>query len=119
MVAAVSSVVGRVEFRPATRKDEAMGSVRAIVFAGAVTLLSLPAAQAADLPAMPPPPVIHDFSGWYLRGDIGMTNQQVKSLYNSLYSTFDSVLTVQKDVDFHRIDASRLATSSTAGCAPT
>jgi opacity protein-like surface antigen len=77
-----------------------MGRARAILFAGAVTLLSLPAAQAADLPAMPMrAPIVHDFSGWYLRGDVGMTNQQVKSLYNSLYPTFDSVSTVQKEFD--------------------
>ena len=44
-------------------------------------------------------PIVQDFSGWYLRGDIGMTNQQVKSLDNALYPTFDSVSTVQKDFD--------------------
>lgn len=32
---------------------------------------------------VPPPPVVVDeFSGWYLRGDIGMSNQSVKSLSN-------------------------------------
>lgn len=31
----------------------------------------------------PPPVVVEEFSGWYLRGDIGMSNQQVKSLDNS------------------------------------
>jgi len=32
----------------------------------------------------PPPyvPPVADFGGWYLRGDIGMTNQQLKSLNN-------------------------------------
>lgn len=33
--------------------------------------------------APPPPVVVEEFSGWYLRGDIGMSNQQVKSLDNS------------------------------------
>src|SRR5258708_40152379 len=28
-----------------------------------------------------------DFGGWYLRGDIGMTNQKVGSLFNGLYNT--------------------------------
>ncbi len=37
---------------------------------------------------VPPPPVVVDeFSGWYLRGDIGMSNQQVKGLSNPAAST--------------------------------
>ncbi|MBV8792079.1 MAG: porin family protein [Pseudolabrys sp.] len=37
---------------------------------------------------VPPPPVIvEEFSGWYLRGDIGFSNQQVKSLSNPLFDT--------------------------------
>lgn len=60
-----------------------MGSAKAILLAGAMTLLALPAAKAADLPAMPmKAPVIHDFSGWYLRGDVGMTNQKLSGIYN-------------------------------------
>jgi opacity protein-like surface antigen len=35
----------------------------------------------------PPPPVIEEFSSWYLRGDLGMSNQQVNNLNNALYST--------------------------------
>jgi opacity protein-like surface antigen len=62
-----------------------MRSVKFFIAAGAVSLLST-AAFAADMPiAEPPmyapqPPV--DFGGWYLRGDIGMTNQRIKSLNN-------------------------------------
>ncbi|GGK34297.1 outer membrane protein [Salinarimonas ramus] len=36
-------------------------------------------AQAADLPTLPPAPVpvhVESFGGWYLRGDIGMSNQK-------------------------------------------
>ena len=44
------------------------------------------AAFAADMPIMPPPayapPPPQEFSGWYLRGDVGMTNQSIKSLNN-------------------------------------
>lgn len=44
------------------------------------------AAFAADVPIMPSPmyapPSPADFGGWYLRGDIGMTNQHIKSLNN-------------------------------------
>jgi opacity protein-like surface antigen len=57
----------------------------------AVSALALmsSAAMAADLPIAPPPmyvPPPVDFGGWYLRGDIGMSNQSVKSLSNLLDS---------------------------------
>ncbi|MBX9711987.1 MAG: outer membrane beta-barrel protein [Xanthobacteraceae bacterium] len=58
-----------------------MRNVKFVVAAGAILLMSN-AAFAADFPIAPPPyiPPIQDFGGWYLRGDIGMTNQQLKSL---------------------------------------
>ena len=31
------------------------------------------------------PVVVEQFGGWYLRGDIGMTNQKVKSIDNVLF----------------------------------
>ena len=62
-----------------------MRCVKSFIAAGAVSLLSS-GAFAADLPiAAPPmyaPPPPAEFGGWYLRGDIGMTNQQMKSLNN-------------------------------------
>jgi opacity protein-like surface antigen len=62
-----------------------MRSVKFLLAAGAASLLST-AAFAADMPIAPPPmyapPPAAEFSGWYLRGDIGMTNQQLKSLNN-------------------------------------
>jgi opacity protein-like surface antigen len=33
---------------------------------------------------VPPPPVVEEFSSWYLRGDIGFSNQQVKRLTNPI-----------------------------------
>jgi opacity protein-like surface antigen len=61
-----------------------MRSVKSLVAAGAASLLST-VAFAADMPSIMPapmyaPPPIEDFGGWYLRGDIGMTNQSVKKL---------------------------------------
>ena len=62
-----------------------MRSVKSFIAAGAAVLLSS-GAFAADLAIAPspmyapPPPA--DFGGWYLRGDIGMTNQSIKSLNN-------------------------------------
>src|SRR5262245_39230670 len=65
-----------------------MRCVRDLVIAGAAVLLSFTAAAAADLPPVQPMyhPPIEEFHGWYLRGDIGMTNQSVKSLNNALYA---------------------------------
>ena len=67
-----------------------MRSVMSVVAAGAASLLST-VAFAADMPSiMPPPPMsyapppIEDFGGWYLRGDIGFSNQQVSRLNNAL-----------------------------------
>ena len=65
-----------------------MRSVKFILAAGAASLMST-AVFAADMPIAPPPamyapPPVEDFGGWYLRGEIGMTNQSVKKLDNSL-----------------------------------
>ena len=69
-----------------------MRSVKFLIAAGAASLLSS-VAFAADMPSiMPPPPMgyapppVQDFGGWYLRGDIGMTNTQAK-LHTNLYDT--------------------------------
>jgi len=62
-----------------------MRSVKSLIAAGAASLLSS-AAFAADMPIAPPPaygpPPVADFGGWYLRGDIGMTNQRMGSLHS-------------------------------------
>jgi len=72
-----------------------MSSFKILVVASAAVTLTVAAANAADLgiaPACPPgavvvgpgacapPPVAYEFSGWYLRGNLGMTNQSVRSL---------------------------------------
>jgi len=70
-----------------------MRSVKSFIAAGAATLLSQ-AAFAADMAIAPPPPmyapppVVEDFGGWYLRGDIGFSNQRVSRLNNALDSTY-------------------------------
>ena len=62
-----------------------MRSVKSFIAAGAATLLSQ-AAFAADMAIAPPPAyapaVVEDFGGWYLRGDIGFSNQRVGRLNN-------------------------------------
>ena len=69
-------------------------TIALVVCAGAVTAVA--PAQAADIPEPIPQMVI---KGWYLRGDIGYSNQQVDSLDNALYATYDSVDTVYADFD--------------------
>jgi opacity protein-like surface antigen len=64
-----------------------MRSVKCLVAAGAASLLSS-VAVAADMAIMPSPmyapPPVEDFGGWYLRGDIGFSNQRVNRLNNAL-----------------------------------
>ena len=77
-----------------------MSSFKIFAMASAAAGLAVTAANAADLPLAPiPVPVVQEFSGWYLRGDIGMTNQQVKSIWDVVapgtsvgtkFLTFDS-----------------------------
>jgi opacity protein-like surface antigen len=69
-----------------------MRSVKFLVAAGAASMLSS-VAFAADMAIMPPPayapsPVVEDFGGWYLRGDIGFSNQRVGRLNNVDDATF-------------------------------
>ncbi|HEY8267995.1 MAG TPA: outer membrane beta-barrel protein [Xanthobacteraceae bacterium] len=50
--------------------------------------LTLQPARAADMP-MPyiPAPVVEEYGGWYLRGYIGMSNQQFRGLDHVLFAT--------------------------------
>jgi opacity protein-like surface antigen len=65
-----------------------MVSVKVAAIAAGVSLLPT-LASAADMPSLLPPvelPVVEDFgSGWYLRGDLGMSNQNFKNLHQRLY----------------------------------
>ncbi len=63
-----------------------MRSVKSLVAAGAAVVFSS-AAFAADMAIAPPPMYpapVEDFGGWYLRGDIGFSNQRVSRLNNVL-----------------------------------
>ncbi len=80
-----------------------MDRTRLAALVGAACLLPLSAgAWAADLPEIPPPyqPPVEVGGSWYLRGDIGMTNQAVGSLYNVLYdSAGTSVTNISKNFE--------------------
>jgi len=58
-----------------------MGSVKSSLVAAAAALVST-GAIAADLSLPPPHPVEEFGAGWYLRGDLGFSNQQVSSVTN-------------------------------------
>jgi opacity protein-like surface antigen len=62
-----------------------MGRVRITLLAGAAAIVST-SALAADLPPVMyhKAPVVEEFSAWYLRGDIGMSNQKVDRIHNIL-----------------------------------
>ncbi|MBR0694132.1 outer membrane protein [Bradyrhizobium lablabi] len=69
-----------------------MRNVKSLVAAAASLMSSV--AFAADMPIAPPPayapPIVDDFGGWYLRGDIGFSNQRVDHLSNALDVTTTS-----------------------------
>ncbi len=74
-----------------------MAYLRKLALAGAAALGLAPTlAIAADMP-LPPMPAPVEYGGWYLRGDIGMTNQKVKHLDNVLFD--DTVVVHQKEFD--------------------
>ena len=70
--------------------------IRTLALAVVASFAAMNGARSADMPLAPPPP---DPSGWYLRGDIGFTNQSVNSLFNTNYSGFLSVSNIDKGFD--------------------
>ncbi|RJF66583.1 porin family protein [Rhodopseudomonas palustris] len=62
------------------------------------------AAFAADMPIAPPPayapPPVEDFGGWYLRGDIGFSNQQVKDLRYGRDSAYSQLTSFDQTTSF-------------------
>ena len=98
-----------------------MRSVKSFIAAGAATLLSQ-AAFAADMAIAPPPyapPVVEDFGGWYLRGDIGFSNQRVDRL-NNVLDRHNYVVGSEQQLQ-HRghLRPRRRLPGSTTGSAPT
>jgi opacity protein-like surface antigen len=79
-----------------------MRSVKFILAAGAASLMST-AALAADMAIAPPPPQMYapppvdDFGGWYLRGDVGFSNQQIKKRD---YYSYPSLVSLDQTTSF-------------------
>jgi opacity protein-like surface antigen len=59
-----------------------MSSVRMAALAGTALIAGMQAASAADMPPIiqKAPPPVEAFGGWYLRGDIGFSNQRVRDI---------------------------------------
>ncbi len=82
-----------------------MRSVKSLVAAGAASLLST-VAFAADMPSIMPappmyaPPPVEDFGGWYLRGDIGFSNQRVNNIRKSDPLAYSQMSSMTETTDF-------------------
>jgi opacity protein-like surface antigen len=80
-----------------------MRSVKSLLAAGAATLFST-CAFAADLPIAPPPmyapPPPADFGGWYLRGDIGFSNQRVSSVRSTNAALYTPLTSLNQQTGF-------------------
>jgi opacity protein-like surface antigen len=62
-----------------------MGSLKRAALAGAAMFALVPPALAADLPPLiqKAPVPVAEFGGWYLRGDIGISNERAGSFYQN------------------------------------
>lgn len=80
-----------------------MRSVKIFVVAGAASLLSS-MAFGADMAIAPPPmsyaPPPADFGGWYLRGDIGFSNQRVNDVRLSDPTAYSGLTSFNETTDF-------------------
>jgi opacity protein-like surface antigen len=81
-----------------------MRSVKSLVAAGAASLLSS-VAFAADMPSIMPPPAyapppVQEFGGWYLRGDIGFSNQKVDDLHYGRESAYSQLTSFNQQSSF-------------------
>src|ERR1700732_3823108 len=77
------------------KRTKPMRCVKFFIAAGAASLLSS-RALAADLPYTPQyVPPVEEFGGWYLRGDIGFSNQSVNRVLDTNSAAFNNVAVSQ------------------------
>jgi opacity protein-like surface antigen len=77
-----------------------MRCVKFFIAAGAASLLSS-VALAADLPYTPQyAPPVEEFGGWYLRGDIGFSNQRIKNVRNTNDALYAGLLSFNETTAF-------------------
>ena len=61
-----------------------MGTLKSLALAGAAVFVANTIAAAADLPPLiqrAPPMPVEEFGGWYLRGDIGFSSEQLRTFH--------------------------------------
>lgn len=84
------------------------GSMPAIVFAGTIAIGAAGAAKAADMPPLPsapaleapiPAPAPAQFSGWYLRGDVGYGINQISNYSSTAVATTSGAGVTYDSVD--------------------
>jgi len=96
-----------------------VANLKITLLAGAMVLAS-PLAMAADIPMEPAPipaPVV--FGGWYLRGDLGFSNQEVDELDNIDMPASTTSPSPSRTSIPRPLAALASATSSTSGSAST
>ncbi|WP_083841351.1 outer membrane beta-barrel protein [Bradyrhizobium sp. STM 3843] len=79
-----------------------MRSVKSLIAAGAASLFST-LAFAADMPIAPPPvyaPPPADFGGWYLRGEIGFSNQRTSNVHYTRESAYTPMTSFSQTTAF-------------------
>src|ERR1700742_215896 len=85
------------------KRTKPMRSVKFFVVAGAAPFLSS-RAPAPDMATAPPPmygpPPVADFGGWYLRGDIGFSNQRVDNVRNTNAALYTGLTSFQETTGF-------------------
>ncbi len=79
-----------------------MRNLKFVIAAGAMSVIS-GTAVAADLPLAPPPyiPPVVEFGGWYLRGDIGFSNQSVKDIHYGRESAYSDLTSFNQQSSFN------------------
>lgn len=81
-----------------------MSSLKSLALAGITVIVGIPAVQAADLPPIiqqAAPTLVEEFTGgWYLRGDIGFSNQSVDSLFNAQVNALPGIQLTNRDKGF-------------------
>lgn len=80
-----------------------MRSVSTLIAAAAASLIAT-AASAADMPITPPPvyapPPPAEFGGWYLRGDVGFSNQKVGDIHYGRESAYAPLTSFDQQSSF-------------------
>jgi opacity protein-like surface antigen len=76
-----------------------MARLNLLTATAVAAVLGIAGAQAADMPVYYEQQAQPEFGGWYIRGDVGATNQQTDGIFNSVYDTVDSFDVLEEEFD--------------------